>query len=139
MKFVGSVPFFVCSLLGAVGIVAVANSIAGSPAVVALAASQDSAPEAPTLSGSWQMSWTNANGAQREVAMQIKQDGTRLSGKFEGERGAVPLSGSLDGSQVSFSVKLRRRDVSFKGTVDGDKMSGSGEQGGSWTAIRQPH
>jgi len=141
MKFIWSAPFLLSSLLAAAGIIAVANSLAVSPAVLAanppvLAASQD-ANAAPNVSGSWQLSWTTASGAQRQATMQIKQDGTKLSGKFQGERGSTALSGSLDGSQVSFSVKLRRSDASFTGTVDGDKMSGTGGRGGSWTATRQ--
>jgi hypothetical protein len=69
--------------------------------------------------------------------MQIKQDGSKLSGTFESERGSAPLKGSLQGNQVSFSVKLPKRQGSFTGKVDGDKMSGTTEQGTSWTATRQ--
>jgi hypothetical protein len=68
--------------------------------------------------------------------MEIKQDGSKLSGSFEGQRGSLPLSGKLDGDQVSLTVKIRRHDVSFSGTVNGDKMSGPTARGGSWTATR---
>jgi hypothetical protein len=68
--------------------------------------------------------------------MQLKQNGTKLSGKFQGERGSTSLTGSLQGNQVSFSVKMRKRQATFTGTVDGDKMTGTTEQGASWTATR---
>jgi hypothetical protein len=68
--------------------------------------------------------------------MEIKQDGTKLSGKFQGERGSAAVTGSLDGNQVSLKVRLPRRQVSFSGIVNGDKMNGTTEQGDSWTATR---
>jgi hypothetical protein len=69
--------------------------------------------------------------------MQIKQDGKKLSGSFQGKRGSAPLKGRLSGNQVSFNVKTRKHEASFTGTVNGDKMSGTTEQGASWTATRQ--
>jgi hypothetical protein len=139
VKFLWAVPFLVCSLLAAGGIVVVASTSGEAP--IALAASaplQDSSANsgAASLSGNWQMSWTSANGAQRQGTMEIKQDGTKLSGKFQGERGSAAVTGSLDGNQVSLKVRLPRRQVSFSGTVNGDKMSGTTEQGASWTATR---
>jgi hypothetical protein len=142
VKFIWPMPFVVCSLVAAFGIVVTANSLGATPAVLAADFPvQDTAGQnsgvAPNISGNWQLSSTGANGTQRQASMQLKQDGGKLSGKFEGERGSAALNGSLDGSQVSFSVKLRKRQVSFSGTVNGDKMSGTTEQGAAWTASRQ--
>ena len=140
MKFLCSVPFLVCSLLAATGILVVANSLPpGAPVLAASFSGQDAAKNtsAPAdLSGTWQMSWTGQNGAQRQASMEIKQDGSKLSGSFDGQRGTAPLSGKLDGDQVSLTVKVRRHDISFSGTVDGDKMSGPTARGGTWTATR---
>jgi hypothetical protein len=99
---------------------------------------QEAAPagSSASLSGNWQLTWVAENGNQRQASMQIKQDGSKLGGKFQGERGSAPLKGTRDGSQVSFSVKLRRREVSFSGTINGDTMSGTTAQGASWTASR---
>jgi hypothetical protein len=69
--------------------------------------------------------------------MQIQQNGNKLSGKFNGQRGSVPLTGNLEGNQVSLRVKARRRQASFTGTIEGDKMTGTTEQGKSWTATDQ--
>lgn len=106
-------------------------------ATVPIVAAPDNAAANANLTGSWQVSWATAKGNQREVTMQIKQDRNKLSGSFQGARGSAPLKGSVKGNEVSFSVKVRRRQVSFSGTVDGNKMSGTTEQGASWTAIRQ--
>lgn len=99
------------------------------------AASQDNGATS-NLSGTWQVSFTGKRG-NRQATMQLKENGSKLSGSFEGERGSAPVNGSLNGSQISFTVKMPRREVSFTGNVDGNKMSGSTEQGGTWTATHQ--
>jgi hypothetical protein len=142
VKFFSPASLLMCALvlagLGPIGI-SKANAAVGG-AVISGSPVQDAAQEnsaAPSLSGNWQMSWTAANGNQRQITMEIKQDGNKLSGKFETERGSATLKGSLQGNQVSFSVKLPRRQASFTGTVEGNKMSGTTEQGAPWTASRQ--
>jgi hypothetical protein len=116
-----------------------ANAVEGR-AVLSSAAAQDTPREsgaAPNLSGNWQMSWTTEKGKQRQVTIEIKQQGNKLSGNFESERGSASLKGTLQGDQVSFSVKMPRRQASFTGKVDGNKMSGTTEQGAPWIATRQ--
>ena len=136
MKFLRSVSFLAYSLVIVGGIAVATRSFAEtSSAPIQDASSANST--APSLSGNWQMSFTGPKGSQRQVSMQLKQDGKKITGTFEGPRGAVPVKGSCDGNQVSFTVKLPRRQASFSGTVDGDKMSGSTEQGGAWSATRQ--
>ena len=116
-----------------------ANAEAPQP-INAAALSQDAAQESPAnpnLSGTWQMSWTARNGNQRQATLQLQQNGAKLSGKFEGARGSTSVTGNLQGNQVTLNVKMRRRKATFTGTVDGGKMSGTTEQGVSWTATRQ--
>lgn len=91
----------------------------------------------PILSGTWQISWTDLNGVQHHATMEIKREGTKLSGKFHGERRTVALKGALDGNQVSITFKVRRRSVTYVGVVDGDKMSGTTAKGISWSGTRQ--
>jgi hypothetical protein len=101
---------------------------------------QDNAQDGNTsahLSGNWQISWVNRNGESKQAKLQIRQDGSKLSGKFQAERGSAPVTGNLQGDQVSLTVKARGREVSFEGTVNGDKMSGTTKQGKSWNATRQ--
>lgn len=136
MRFLRSVSFLACSMAITGGILAATNSFAEAPGAFVQDASSASST-APSLTGAWQMTWTAANGMQRQVTMQIKQDGKKLSGSFETQRGSVSLKGTCEGNQVSFTVKLPRRHASFSGTVDGNKMSGTTERGASWTATRQ--
>jgi hypothetical protein len=103
------------------------------------AASQDSAPDSgtPSLSGTWQMSWTSKEGNQKQGTMQLKQDGSKVSGSVQAQRGTFSLGGNLQGKQVSIDVKVPLHKMSFTGTVDGSKMSGTTSQGKPWSAIRQ--
>jgi hypothetical protein len=131
-----------CALVVAAGgVTGVSKASAeGVGTAISNAFAQDAAPDntaAPNVSGTWQISWTARNGNQRQATMRIKQDGSKLSGKFEGERGSAGLKGSLEGNQITLNVKLPRREASFTGTVDGDKMNGTTEQGVPWSAARQ--
>jgi hypothetical protein len=141
VKLVSSVPSVFRFLLVAGGLsVAAAGLISTPTPLYASTPAQESSADSsamPSVTGNWQVSWTAANGTQRQVTMQLKQDGKKLSGTFQGERGSAPLKGSLDGSRISLNVKLPRRQASFNGTVEGDKMSGTTEQGAPWTATRQ--
>lgn len=145
MKLFSPVPFLVCAMVitGAAISGLSKASAAETGALISMAPPQEAAqdntaaPNIPSVAGNWMMSWEARNRTQRKVTMQIKQDGSKLSGTFESERGSAPLKGSLQGNQVSFSVKLPKRQGSFTGKVDGDKMSGTTEQGTSWTATRQ--
>lgn len=142
VKLFSSTRLFMCALFitaGGIGSVSSANAKEAGT-VISTVPVQDAARDStatPNLSGNWQMSWAGPKGKQRQVTMQVKQDGSKLSGNFQAERGSAPLTGSLKGNQVSFSVKTPKRKASFTGTVDGDKMSGTTEQGASWTATRQ--
>lgn len=141
MKSNSSISLLMCALLITIGSLNVLRVAARSPEASVIGAPRlETEPgnnPSPSVSGNWQVSWAAANGNQRQVSMQIKQDASKLSGTFQGERGSASLKGKLEGNQVSFTVKLPRRQLSFTGTVDGDKMSGTTEQGASWTATRQ--
>lgn len=110
--------------------------------------------QSTNVAGNWQISWQGRQGA-RQGTLQFQQNGTDLTGTFQGPRGSAPLSGSLQGNDITFSVKMEGRGrsvtLAFKGTVDGDKMNGTiqpqggggkrrggeGGQGHTWTATRQ--
>jgi hypothetical protein len=104
------------------------------------------------VGGAWQISWQALAGSQ-QAAMQVQQDGSKLSGTFQDSGGSSPLTGSVAGNNVSFSVQIQGRPMTlaFTGTIDGDKMSGTfqpqgggggrGGRGGgqgnhSWSGVR---
>jgi hypothetical protein len=106
------------------------------------------------VAGQWLMSWQGRGGA-RQGKLQLQQDGSKLTGTLDGERGAMPVTGSVDGSNISFSTQGRGNfSMVYSGTVDGDKIAGTfqpqggqgggggghhggGQQNHSWTATRQ--
>jgi hypothetical protein len=111
--------------------------------------------QSTNIGGAWQLSWQGREGTQ-QATIQIQQDGSKLSGTFQGPRGSSPLSGSVDGNNISFNVQMQGHrgtmTLAFTGTIDGNKMSGTfqpqgggggheGHGGGqgshSWSAVRQ--
>ncbi|MGA9966805.1 MAG: hypothetical protein WBQ10_16530 [Terriglobales bacterium] len=116
--------------------------------------SQSDNSQPSNIGGAWQLSWRGRDGSQ-QATIQIQQDGSKLSGTFQGPRGSSQMTGSVSGNNVSFRVQMqghRTITLAFTGTIDGDKMSGSFQpQGGggghegrgsgqgdhSWSAVRQ--
>ena len=123
---------------GGIGVTLQANA-EPSGIVLVSAGAQDTAQNtsATGVSGNWQMSWTDKNGDPKQGTLQLTQDGSSLSGTFQGPRASAPLTGSIQGNQISLTAKAHGREVSFTGTVDGSKMSGTTGQGKSWSATRQ--
>jgi hypothetical protein len=116
--------------------------------------SESNNSQSANIAGAWQLSWEGRGGSQ-QATIQVQQDGSKLSGTFQGSQGSSALTGSVAGNNVSFSVQVQGRrtiTLAFTGTIDGDKMSGtlqpqgggSGRQGGGggqgshpWTGVRQ--
>jgi hypothetical protein len=119
------------------------------------AAQSDS--QTANVAGKWTMSWQGRDGA-KQGALQLQQDGSKLTGTMDSDRGSVPVTGTVNGSNISFSTQSqgqRNFTLVYTGTVDGDKMTGTsqpqgGQDGGhggghhgggqhnhSWTATRQ--
>lgn len=142
MRFFSSCALTMSAVIAAGAlIVGTSNVVAepgGTPAIVisAPASGQDNSA-AVDLAGTWQFSWTAKNGEQRQLPMQITQEGNQLSGSVDwGQQSPSPVKGTLNGNQVSLSMKFRRK-VSLTGTVNGDKMSGTSSDGVAWSATRQ--
>jgi len=88
------------------------------------------------VAGTWQMSWINQQGENKQGTLQIEQNGSTLGGTFRGDRGSFPITGALQGDHVSFTVKAFGRQISFSGTVKGKSMHGMTEQQTAWSAAR---
>src|ERR1700686_5831671 len=107
------------------------------------------------IGGAWQLSWQGRGGSQ-QATIQFQQDGSNLSGTFQGLGGSSSqLTGSVAGNNVSFNLQVQGRrtmTLAFTGTIDGDKMSGTfqpqgggggregrggGQSNHSWSAVRQ--
>jgi hypothetical protein len=78
------------------------------------------------VAGTWQVSWQVRLGTAR-ASLQLKQDGSKLSGTFQEMGVSSRLSGSIQGKSISFDVEFpgpRPYTIEFTGTVDGEKISG---------------
>jgi hypothetical protein len=124
------------------------------PLALLVCCSAWAATEPADVAGNWQLAWQGRQGSQQGT-LTIQQDGSKLSGTMQGERGSAPLTGTIKGNTVSLNVNIdgerRSMTLAFSGTIDGDKMSGTfqpksrhGGRGGSdgqtdhtWTATRQ--
>ena len=99
------------------------------------AAQNDNAPA--NVSGKWKLSFTAPDGSAKQGALNLQQDGSRLTGSFTGPRGTFSAKGIVKGSQVTFAISAMGRKLTFSGIVDGDKMSGTTDKGDSWNASRE--
>lgn len=112
---------------------ALALLLSGTFWVPGMAIAQDSR----NLSGTWQLSCPNRKGGVRQVTLQIRQNGSKLSGSFSGSRRSGNLSGSVQGSQVSLQIAGGARSISLTGTTDGNSMTVHTRKGVSCSAARQ--
>jgi hypothetical protein len=87
----------------------------------------------PNIAGNWQLSCVNKKGSERQVALQIQQDGTVLSGTYHAKGGSGSLSGSMQGVQASLSAGA----FTFNGTVAGNALSGQNQKGRPCSASRE--
>jgi hypothetical protein len=55
----------------------------------------------------------------------IQQKGSAITATAKGERGELPVSGSIDGAFLRVSVKDGDKQYKVRATVDGDAMDGS--------------
>ena len=81
---------------------------------------------AADVTGKWTAEMQGQNGNTRTVTMNLKADGSKLTGTVSGGRGgeAEISDGKVDGNEVSFSVVREfngnKMTSNYKGKVDGD-------------------
>ncbi len=121
-----------------------AEEVPGTPVSRAVQDAAQSNPESANVAGKWNLSWKGKKRKPHQAALEIQQDGTKLTGTFEGEgrgglSGSLALTGSVQGNNVSFTVQSQENNKSgiFTGTVDGGTMNGTTREGHPWTATRQ--
>ncbi len=100
----------------------------GKRTAAAAAPSADKSAEKPgiDISGDWAVEVVTEQGSGNPT-LSFKQDGSKLSGKYEGMLGAAPLAGTISGDQIEFSFKVSGQvegTVTYKGSTDGRSMQG---------------
>jgi hypothetical protein len=120
------------------------------PAAVALpqdrpAQAKPDKTAAPNVTGKWTVTLEMSMGTANP-ALELQQDGEKITGTYTGRYGTFPLQGSLTGRAIRFSFTMGAESpqvMSFAGEVatDGQSMKGTaslGEMGdATWSAKKQ--
>jgi hypothetical protein len=115
--------------------------------VIALTSSVAQEPPADqppaNVAGKWTIYSHDDNGKTATKYVELKQDGTKLTGHFKGPNQSGGLEGTIEGRHIVFHTKTRSV-LTFRGQVDGDSMKGNyGIHGprvnmqGQWEARRE--
>lgn len=104
-------------------------------AVIALAllVSSQVYAQATNVTGEWAFTVTTDQGGG-EPAITFKQDGEKLTGKYQGQLGAADLTGTVKGNAIHFTFTLdvqgQQAPVTYDGTVEKNTMKGKMDIGG---------
>jgi len=101
--------------------------------VCALLLAASAMAQSVDVTGDWDLTVVSPQGA-RDAKASFKQDGEKLTGVFKGQRGELPLTGSIKGKEIkiNYTVKFQDQDlaITLTGKVDGDTMKGEADFGG---------
>ncbi len=85
------------------------------------------------VTGEWAFTVTTDQGGGNPT-ITFKQDGEKLTGKYNGQLGAADLTGTVKGNAITFTftvdVQGQQAPVNYKGTVEKNTMKGSLDIGG---------
>lgn len=96
---------------------------------------------AADVTGKWSLS-IDSGAAHSNTELDLKQEGSKLSGTYKGSGSESPLKGSVKGDAIEFTVAVGNRKMIFKGSASGSSMSGTMEmagldEGGRWQAHKK--
>lgn len=94
--------------------------------------------EAASVVGTWSITARGEAGSAKQTIV-LKQDGSKITGTFQGPRQSGTIEGMIDGNKIVFHVNARNA-LDYRGTVDGDSMKGTLSargKSGEWTATRE--
>jgi hypothetical protein len=121
---------------------ATAATAAGSTSVAA--AAHPKSNEKVDIAGDWEVALNTPGGGVRNLKATFKLDGEKLTGSIKGERGDLPIEGSVKGKEVKFSYTIKYMDndllITMTGNLEGDTIKGAVDFGGfaqdEWNAKR---
>src|SRR5688572_24145149 len=130
--------------LPAVCAVALLGSALGLPTVLSAEALAKVGAQSTNVTGDWAFTVTTDQGGGNPT-ITFKQDGEKLTGKYNGQLGAADLTGSVKGDAITFTftvdVQGQQAPVTYKGTVEKNTMKGSldiaGMVNGTFTATKK--
>jgi hypothetical protein len=98
---------------------------------------------AQSPAGDWEIA-LDTPGGTRNMRASFKVEGEKLTGALKGERGELPINGTIKGNEIKFAYTVKYMDqdlpITMTGTIDGDSMKGKADFGGfaegDWTGKR---
>jgi hypothetical protein len=112
--------------------------------IAAVVASAPVAAQGTNVTGDWTFNVTTDQGGGTPT-ITFKQEGEKLTGKYNGQLGVADLTGTVKGTDIQFSftvdVQGQQAPVTYKGTVEKNTMKGTldiaGMVNGTFTASRK--
>jgi len=117
------------------------TKLALAVAVLAACGSMAQAEEVD-LTGTWEVH-IEAQGQTGMPTFEFKQEGAKLTGRYQGNFGEADVTGTVDGTAVEFSFVIQGESkVVYTGTIEKDgtmkgKADYAGQATGEWTAKRK--
>jgi hypothetical protein len=103
---------------------------------VAFLASGQVLAQGTNVTGDWTFTVTTDQGSGTPT-MTFKQDGEKLTGKYNGQFGSADLTGTVKGNAIEFTftidVQGQQAPATYKGTVEKTTMKGTMDIGGMVT------
>ena len=100
---------------------------------VVLLAPGDLLAQGTNVTGDWTFTVTTDQGSGTPT-MTFKQDGEKLTGKYNGQFGSADLTGTVKGNAIEFTftidVQGQQAPATYKGTVEKTTMKGTMDIGG---------
>ena len=112
--------------------------------IAAVVASAPVAAQGTNVTGDWTFNVTTDQGGGTPT-ITFKQEGEKLTGKYNGQLGVADLTGTVKGTDIQFSftvdVQGQQAPVTYKGTVEKNTMKGTldiaGMVNGTFTATKK--
>jgi C-terminal lipocalin-like domain len=100
--------------------------------------------QATNVTGDWEFT-VNTDQGSGNPTMTFKQDGEKLTGKYNGTFGAADLTGTVKGNAIQFTftidVQGQQAPATYKGMVEKNTMKGTmdiaGMLNGTFTATKK--
>ncbi|MFA5909085.1 MAG: hypothetical protein WC815_09945 [Vicinamibacterales bacterium] len=112
--------------------------------VIGLLASAQVLAQATNVTGDWNFNVTTDQGGGTPT-ITFKQEGEKLTGKYNGQLGAADLTGTVKGNAIHFTFSIdmqgQMAPVTYDGTVEKNTMKGTldiaGQVNGTFTATKK--
>lgn len=135
---------FRTALAVALAVALLASAHLGLPTGLSAVALAKVGAQGTNVTGEWAFSVTTDQGGGTPT-ITFKQDGEKLTGKYNGQLGVADLTGTVKGNAIQFSFTVdmqgQQAPVNYKGTVEKTTMKGTldiaGMVNGTFTATKK--